>query len=167
MPSSRPEKVVPLGRVGRPFGNKGWLHFYPFNACFSVESQAERFFLSGDPEHFFPLAAKPHGKEWVIQLPDLTCRYQAQTYTQQTLCTLRHLLPELPEGEYYYCDLIGFTVKDKDRVLGVVLSMENYGGQDLMRVTHDDQTMLIPFHEPILQSVDFADEVIIVQWHGG
>jgi 16S rRNA processing protein RimM len=70
------------------------------------------------------------------------------------------------EGEYSHAELLGSTVflEDADRVLGVVRSIEEYGGPPLLKVERaDGREVLVPFARSICREVDPASKSIWVR----
>jgi 16S rRNA processing protein RimM len=71
------------------------------------------------------------------------------------------LRPE--QDEYVHADLIGCTVESSGRTIGVVQSVEDYGGPALLRlVSADGKDLLIPFARAICKEIDVAAKRIRV-----
>lgn len=73
---------------------------------------------------------------------------------------------ELPPGEYYQTDLVGFEVIERngERPLGVVMGWQQYGAAPLMEVdTGGGEPLLVPFARSICQQVDLAARRIVVE----
>ncbi len=71
---------------------------------------------------------------------------------------------ELPgEGEYSHEDLVGCTVVngDGEQPIGVVRSVEEYGGPPLLKLeAADGREILVPFARSICREIDIAGKVI-------
>ena len=80
----------------------------------------------------------------------------------------REDLPEADDGKYYWTDLEGLSVVDKDdRELGVVAYLMATGANDVL-VVQGDQEILIPFIEGrTVLDVDLAIGRIQVDWEWG
>ena len=64
-------------------------------------------------------------------------------------------MPDAPDGEYYYFELIGCTCEDRhEGELGRVDAIVEDGGGLLLQVVADDRTLLVPFVREYLVSVD-------------
>ena len=77
----------------------------------------------------------------------------------------RDQLPNLPDDEFYYSDLVGLTVLDTgNATLGTVKSVENHGAGDVLEIqlTGQSDTMLLSFTHNIVPTVDLAAGRIIV-----
>ncbi|WP_425100819.1 ribosome maturation factor RimM [Tropicibacter sp. S64] len=71
----------------------------------------------------------------------------------------RERLPQLPDDEYYYTDLMGLTVYDAGGVeLGKVKAVLNHGAADLLEliVPGKSTTVLLPFTQAVVPTVDLA-----------
>jgi 16S rRNA processing protein RimM len=65
-------------------------------------------------------------------------------------------------GEYSHADLIGCRVL-ADRPIGVVKSVEEYGGPPLLKIeAMDGREILVPFAHSICREIDVAAKVIRV-----
>lgn len=66
------------------------------------------------------------------------------------------------EGEFLHTDLIGCTVWDegKDRPLGSVRAIKEYGGAPLLEVDAGGREVLVPLARSICREIDIAHKVI-------
>jgi 16S rRNA processing protein RimM len=77
----------------------------------------------------------------------------------------REALPELADGEFYWADLEGLTVRTQDGVvLGKVDHLFATGQHDVL-VLDSEPERLIPFVVgPIVKEVDLRGGTIVVDW---
>ena len=71
----------------------------------------------------------------------------------------RDRLPSLPDDEFYHTDLIGMEVFDTGgTLLGKVNAVHNNGATDLLelRVRGQKQTVLLPFTQAVVPTVDLS-----------
>ncbi len=75
-------------------------------------------------------------------------------------------MPRLPEGQYYWVDLIGHQVENLEGVaLGTVADVTSNGAQDVLVVSDASVRRLIPFVAPqIVKQVDSAAGRIVCDW---
>lgn len=81
------------------------------------------------------------------------------------LFALRDQLPQLPDDEYYYSDLVGLEVLDTGgEALGTVKAVQNHGADDLLEVTiyGSSDTTFIPFTRAIVPTVDLKSGRIVI-----
>ncbi len=78
----------------------------------------------------------------------------------------RAALPETGEGQWYWSDLIGLAVINREGVpLGTVRRMIETGANDVM-VLEGDRERLIPFLTgQVIERVDLEAGQILVDWH--
>jgi 16S rRNA processing protein RimM len=74
-------------------------------------------------------------------------------------------LPPLPEGQYYFHQLIGLQVQDLDgNILGQVTEIIETGATNVYVVTSPDgKQQLFPAIEPVIQEIDLAQGVMRVK----
>jgi 16S rRNA processing protein RimM len=66
------------------------------------------------------------------------------------------------ENAWYDHELVGMSVVRDDVVLGTVAEVQHFPAQDLLAVTTDHGTVLVPFVEAIVPSVDVEARVVRV-----
>lgn len=78
----------------------------------------------------------------------------------------RDQLPPLPDGEFYWCDLIGLDVINRAGVaLGKVIEIQETGANDVLVVQQGQQSILIPFViGAVVQEVDMEQGHMQVDW---
>src|SRR5699024_7191912 len=144
------DKPVVLGHVSGLFGVRGWIKVYSHTRPPANLLAYERWFVgasdSGRPLHWRPfrvVAAKPHGKTLIAQLADAEDTVVADRATAAALldCDIavaRADMPALAAGEYYWHDLIGLEVINRDgEALGRVSTMMETGANDVLVVDGD------------------------------
>lgn len=77
----------------------------------------------------------------------------------------RDQFPTLPQDEYYWADLIGLKVYNKENEdLGMVKNLMEAGGNSVLVIKHEESERLIPFVNVYILDVDFVKQQIIVDW---
>jgi len=81
---------------------------------------------------------KKTGKQkdvFIISIEGVTSRNDAELLRGKELYTLKSLLPELDDDEFYIDDLVGVDVvlKNGDK-FGKVISVQNFGASDLIEI---------------------------------
>lgn len=84
-------------------------------------------------------------------------RNMAENIRGTELFTERSSLPQLQNGEYYQCDLIGFDVVRDGDMIGRVDCFQNFGAGDILEL---DTGEMVPF---IGADVDVSSRVIRVK----
>ncbi len=162
------QKPIIVGRISGLFGVRGWvkIHSYtePREAILDY-----RDWLIDIGDEWQPMAVvegKPHGKTIIAHLEGIDDRDEAAGYVQATIGVNRSLLPETADGEFYWSDLEGLTVRRANgKVLGTVAYLLETGANDVLVVREEDREVLIPFVMGlIVKDVDLAAGVIEVDW---
>lgn len=112
-------------------------------------------------------AGRPQGKGLVAELVDVADRDTARSLMGAAIAVSRDQLPALPEGEYYWCDLIGLEVRrDDGESLGRVTGLEETGANDVLVVRDaTGQEQLIPYvADHYVLAVDLEAGTITVDW---
>ncbi|GAB2760631.1 ribosome maturation factor RimM [Salinimicrobium soli] len=74
------------------------------------------------------------------------------------------LLPELGDDQFYYHEIIGFTVEDVNYgTVGVLSGVNDTTTQALFEIEKDGKQILIPMNEQFLKKVDKKNKKIIVE----
>lgn len=191
-----PEDAVEVGRVMGSWGVKGWIKVQPF----SLEPQAlfstKRWFLRAAEgaavAHTAAVAAqavlkivqaKEHGDLVIASAQDLQDRDAAEALRGARVFVSRSSFPTATAGEYYWVDLIGLTVVNREgALLGEVVGLMETGAHDVLRVlpatpeaapaaAHKPgskqkprEECLIPFVSAYVDSVDLSARRITVDW---
>lgn len=174
--SSMKDKIT-LGKLGAVYGIKGWLKIHSF---------------TDDPEailDYMPWSLKlgdkiqtvevtdwrKHNNGLIAKIANYDDRDQAQTLVGSEILANPEALPDLPEGEFYWRDLIGMTVVTTQGYdLGTVSDMMETGANDVLvvKANRNDgfgkKERLIPYlFEQVVISVSVENKQISVDWDPG
>jgi 16S rRNA processing protein RimM len=143
-----PDDAVEVGLVLGAWGVKGWIKVQPFSLDPQALFSTKRWFLQAPKEAAAPLVsalaahpllkvtqAKVHGDVVVASVQDLQGRDAAQALRGARVFVSRASFPTADDGEYYWVDLIGLTVVNRQGVvLGDVAGLMETGAHDVLRV---------------------------------
>jgi 16S rRNA processing protein RimM len=160
---------VELGRLGAPFGVRGWLHVESFTE--PVEGLLEYpvwtlRLASGERVRRELSEGRAHGAGLVVRLAELSDRDAAAALTGAWVEIERAALPKPAKGEFYRSDLLGFAVRNLEGAdLGVVSHFVD-APRGAVMVTRDaggaeHWVLAQPAH---LKKVDLAGRTIVVDW---
>ena len=159
-------KRVILGKLGAPYGVKGWLKVTSYTdpisnildyADWQLKHQNQ--WRAAIIEH-----RKVLGNGIAIKLKGVDDRDAAQLHTHDLIAINQSALPTVETNEYYWHELLGVTVEtDTGVVLGKIIEMKDTGANDVM-IIKGDKRHLVPFIDHVLKSVDIANQKIIVDW---
>ena len=169
------EEIVVVGRIGSPYGVKGWSNVHSFTVPPDNLLSYEPWYLADVSAARWQACAKPdcrrHKKAYVAQFRGVEDRDAASALTGQLIGVPRQSLPETEPDEYYWGDLVGAQVRTRSgAVLGRVLELLETGAHDVLVIQNEggrkdgDAQLLIPFADPYLYSVDTQKGEVIVDW---
>lgn len=184
--SSLPDDAVELGRIQDAWGIKGWVRILPHSADTSALLASSRWFLQ-PPEARFARGfsafsgcvgvgvteVKPHTDGLVAQLEGVDDRNAAEALKGVRIYLPRSAFPATPEGEYYWVDLIGLDVVNREGVhLGVVSDLVATGPNSVLVLEYTDTVdgaektaeRMIPFVAAYIDGVDKAARRITADW---
>jgi 16S rRNA processing protein RimM len=102
------------------------------------------------------------GKGLIVHLHGVDTVEQAQALRGYEVCVARSQLPDLPEGEFYHCDLEGMPLVDLDgRPRGTVERVHEYPAASVLRVRSEQGLLEVPMREPYLVRIDLAAGQIV------
>jgi 16S rRNA processing protein RimM len=156
---------IPLGAVIGTHGLRGTLRVKQFNTdselLFDLKEIALR--KEGELQFHRLLSVREANKGLLVELDDVRAVEAAEALRGFELCVPRALLPELPEGEFYFVDLEGLPVFTEDGAqVGVVERVLEYPAAQVLCVPSDAGMYEVPMREPYLVDVDLDARRIVV-----
>jgi 16S rRNA processing protein RimM len=158
------DDLICVGSIGGSYGVHGELRIKSYCA---VADDIETYspLTREDGTGSFTIAiVRPIKSGFVIRMPEITTKEQADALKGVQLFARRAQLPNLPDDEYYHSDLMGLQVLDTGgENLGKVKSVQNHGAGDLIEVQLPDSsaTVLVPFTLAVIPTVDLEAGRII------
>ena len=160
---------IELGRVGAPFGIKGWVHVEsytdPPEGLLGYREWVLRL-VSG--ERLVPrvLEGRRHAAGLVASLEGVADRGTAARLSGAVIEVERAALPRLPEREYYRADLLGLRVRNLEGAeLGTVSHfVDAPAGAVMVTRAAEGHEHWVPAAPPHLRRVDLAAGEVLVDW---
>ena len=161
-------KPVIVGRISGLFGVRGWVKIHSFTDPREAILDYRDWLVEagGEWQSIAVAEGKPHGKTIIARLEGIDDRDIAAGYVQASIGIHRSQLPETADGEYYWSDLEGLTVRKEDgTVLGTVARLLETGANDVLVVREADREVLVPFIPgQVVKDVDLDKGLIDVDW---
>jgi len=162
-----PSGWIELGRIGAPWGVKGWVHVDSYTDPPDGILEYRQWMLrlgSGERVSHRIAEGHPHSDRIVARLEGIDDRDRAAALTGAVIEVDRAELPPTGEREYYQADLIGLPVRNLEGVaLGKVDSfVESPTGP--MMIVKGEREYWIPAVPQHLKKVDLAAGSIEVDW---
>ena len=170
-------KDVTLGKVGAVYGIKGWLKIHSFTD--DQEAILDYFPWSlklGNKIQSVEITDwRKHNNGLVVKVAGIDDRDVAQKLVGSEIFVSEDALSDLPEGEFYWRDLIGMSVvTDKGYDLGQVSDIMETGANDVLVVKANlkdgfgKKERLIPYLiDQVILSVSTENKQICVDWDPG
>ncbi len=175
-----PADALEVGRIADAWGLKGWIRVQPYADPPQALLSARRWHLR--PAETLPgriAAALPpvldisevreHGAGLVAFSGAVADRTAAEALRGARIFVSRTHFPPPDDGDdFYWADLIGMTVSNRDGVaLGTVVGLLDTGPHSVLRVRPERdaaEETLIPFVAAYVDTVDLAGRRIVVDW---
>ncbi len=176
-----PDDAVEVGRILGAWGIQGGFRVKPFAADPQALFSSKRWFLK-PPEAPRPqppqapplphllrvLQAREHGDGVVATAQEVPDRTAAEALQGARIFVSRASFPTPDEGEFYWVDLIGLTVRNREEAdLGQVVGLLETGPHCVLRVRPadaGDEELLIPFVTAYVDQVDLPGRRLWVDW---
>jgi len=178
-----PEDAIEVGRVVDAWGVKGWIKVQPFASNPQALFSSRRWFVkppeeaalkrlgakaSAYPSLLKITTAKEHGDVVVAQAQEVEDRSGAEALRGARIFIGRSSFPTADTDEYYWVDLIGMSVVNKQGdALGAVVGLIDTGPHSVLRIQSDDpkaEERLVPFVAAYVDDVNMAEKRITVDW---
>ncbi|MDX9741140.1 MAG: ribosome maturation factor RimM [Gammaproteobacteria bacterium] len=162
------QRLVTVARLGAPYGVRGWLKVHSFTS--PPESVLDydpwRVRVGGEWKEFRVAEGRVHGKGVVARLEGFDDREAVRTLVGAEVAVERSRLGDPGAGSYFWADLIGAEVVNREgEPLGRVDHLIDNGQQDVLVIRGGDRERLIPFvQDHYILEVDVEAGRIVVDW---
>jgi 16S rRNA processing protein RimM len=178
-PADLPADAVEVGRIHDAWGVKGWFKVLPHSASPEALFSSRRWFLQPSERAAKPpftgtvllriREAKEHSDTVVAQARDIDDRAIAEALKGSRIFVPRSSFPTAGDDEYYWVDLLGLQVVNREGVvLGEVRDLMATGPQTVLVVGYDEAgkpaERMIPFVSAYVDQVDLPGRRITVDW---
>ncbi len=160
------DRLVLIGKVAATHGIKGQLRVVPFSGdADSILTQRTLILKgsNGESDIYEVVNSSVHGKKVLLTLKAFDDINKVEHLVGREIYVKREQLPELSEGEYYWCDLIGLKVfTTKGECLGELFDIISTGSNDVYLVRTGEHEYLVPAIEGIVTDINLREGVMIV-----
>jgi 16S rRNA processing protein RimM len=173
-----PADAIEVGRIADAWGIKGWFKVLPYSASPEAFFSSKRWYLlpaeKGAKTFTGTLKlvikeAKEHSDTVVAMAQDVDDRSAAEALRGARIFVARSSFPTAEKDEYYWVDLIGLDVVNREGIaLGSVKELLSTGAQTVLVMDYEQdgkpQERMIPFVAAYVDDVDLAARRITVDW---
>ena len=158
---SHADDWVIVGRVQGPWGIRGDVRVEPHSDSRERFSPGSRVYLNGAETAV--VSSRPHRGGLVLRLESVADRTAAEALKGATLTVPLDDVDPLPDGSYYYFQIIGLRVRTDDgEELGRVHEILATGGTDVYVVRGPAGERLFPALSDVVLDVDLDRGVMTV-----
>ena len=119
--------------------------------------------MDGSLIPFFISSIQINGRKGILSLEEINDIEQAAELKSCSLLLPIEVLPQLDEDQFYYHDVIGFTIVDDHKgKLGEIENIYTEGNQDLISMKYKNREVLIPVSKEIVGKADHEKEEVYV-----
>ena len=187
-----PDDAIEVGRVISAWGIQGWIRVQTHASDPKALFSSRRWFVK-PPEfpgsqtlssprlqaHPFPpllriTMAKSHGGAVLAAAQEVPDRNAAEAMKGARIFVARSSFPTAGDGEYYWVDLLGLQVINRQgEALGQVIDLIDTGAHSVLRLRRPDapegapaeqSERLIPFVAAYIDTVDLPTQRIVADW---
>ena len=173
-----PADAIEVGRIADAWGIKGWFKVLSHSADPQALFSSKRWFILPSEKGAKTFSgvlklsireAKTHSDTVVATAQDVDDRTAAEALKGARIFVSRSSFPTAEKDEYYWVDLIGLAVVNREGVaLGDVRELLSTGAQTVLVMDFlqdgKPQERLIPFVAAYVDDVDLVKRVITVDW---
>ena len=177
-PVELPADAIEMGRITDAWGIKGWFKVLPFSSTPEALYSAKRWYLQPAERGAKAFAGtvllpirqvKEHSGAVVAWAQGVDDRDAAEALRGARIFVPRSGFPATPEGEYYWVDLIGLQVVNREGIaLGEVRELLSTGPQTVLVLGYEHegkaQERMIPFVAAFVDKVELPEKRITVDW---
>lgn len=173
-----PADAIEVGRIADAWGVKGWFKVLPYSASPEALFSSKRWFLLPSerglksftgPVKLLVQEAKEHAGGVVACAQEISDRAKAEALKGARIFIARSSFPTAAQDEYYWVDLIGLEVVNRQgESLGTVRDLLSTGPQAVLVIekpTADKPLeLMVPFVAAFVDNVDLVARRISVDW---
>ena len=112
---------------------------------------------------FFIDTLRLSGNTALVHFEDVDTIDQAEDLREAQLYLPLETLPKLQPGQFYYHEVIGYTIVDqKAGTLGTIREIHALAGQDIIAMDYQGKEVLIPVNDDIVGTADHTQQLLHV-----
>ncbi len=182
-PVELPADAIEVGRIADAWGIKGWFKVLPHSASPEALFSSKRWYLQPSERGAKTFSgtvrlsikeAKEHSDSVVVTAHEVADRNAAEALRGARIFVARSSFPTAGKDEYYWVDLIGLNVVNREGVtLGAVKELLSAGPQTVLVLEYSEadeagasetRERMIPFVSAYVDGVDLTARRITVDW---
>jgi 16S rRNA processing protein RimM len=165
--NSVPDDLIRVGVVGKAHGIKGEVKIHPdFGLPDDFKNYKDLVLIdrkSQERQTVKVSRSRPQALVVIQQFEGVADRTASEVLCGKEVWVSRSLVPPLPEGEFYWHDLIGLQAETEGgRRLGRVETLFATAGRDILVIRDGGREYLVPLAKEFIKTSDLQNGILIV-----
>ncbi len=160
------DDLFPIGRVARTHGVRGKIKIDYFGEDPSQFGLYREVFIrdrNGTPQAYEVLEVQSQPNHLILRLKKIETIEEAKRLIGREVLIAKKSLPKLPEGEYYWIEILGMEVEtEQGKRLGRIEEILPTGANDVYVIRGGQKEIFLPAIESVIRSVDLEKRVMKV-----
>lgn len=153
---------IKIGTIVKAVGLKGECRIITFTDFMEERFKKGKTIIFADGSQHTVLSARFKNNTATVLFHDINSVEEASHYVSQDCYIEVNAQHELSEDEYYFRDLKGCKVYQKDHYVGEVIEVIEQPAQTILRIKTDSSEFLLPFVKAFVTEVDISEKRIDV-----
>ena len=163
-------ELITIGKIVNTHGLKGTVKVKSF-----TDFKAQRY-LKGTPLYisferdYIQVTVLSHQELKLLDLltfDEFSDICQVEKYKGCDLVIDKSLIHKLEEDEYYYTQIIGMDVYDKEKLIGTCTDIRDYPQGEVLVIKTNQKSILIPFRKEFIEEVNIKEnKIFLIMWEG-
>lgn len=152
--------LLPIAKVIKPHGVKGKMKVNYFGEDLDQFSQYREVLIKnpmGELKSYEILETTSQPPYLILRLKGIESRDEVESLMGREILIQRRSLPDLPEKEYYWFEILGLEVETPEgKSIGRIKEIFPTGANDVYVVEGKKREIFLPATEEVIQSIDIA-----------
>lgn len=157
-----------IGKFGSTYGVHGWIKIRAYTEFGASILEYTPWYINRQKNLWSTItveSGRVHGNGIIAKIAGIETPEQARLLTGISIAITRSQLPVLKENEYYWSDLIGLTVINKNgEILGKVMNLMETGSNDVLIVKGEKEHAIPYLMGKVIMNIDLKKQEIHVDW---
>ena len=144
-------------KFGKVNGINGWLIVNIYLTASSKIDKFAKFYINNKETN---LLFKKKGKKVICKIEGVDDIDTAKQFVGSEIFVDKEELPTLKEGQYYYNDLLGLSVRLKNKKIGEIINVQNHGAGDYLTIKREKDEILVPLVNDHVISIEIKKRIL-------
>lgn len=156
--------LVSVGKIIKPQGIRGEVKVFSYFDDTKTFCSLKKVRLSREDQFRFVESVRVQGDIAYLKLEGINTRNDAELLKYQELFVEREELAEIFDDKDLILlqDIIGYNLESAGTLMGKIISIENYGASDIIILSSNNQSIMLPIVDNIFEKIDIENKKVIV-----